>query len=144
MLRQKYNMNIKQLAKIITEDIRENNGLILEEAKCPGCGAKQEEPCPTPGCSFNLSKSPAANTSTKKAVKIASEFLWITAGGTWLIKAKDYEQAYRICIANRIKAGQTPEEAEKWFEHDDTLQPIEYNGTVTDSPYTGQLINPPI
>jgi hypothetical protein len=68
-------------------------------------------------------------------------FVWTTASGCWTLRAKDEDEAYRICIGNRIAAGQDAEEAVGWFAKDDTL--TEVDGELEDAPYGGELPEPP-
>lgn len=66
-----------------------------------------------------------------------AQFVWITGHGAHLVEAKDRDEAYRKVIANRMAAGQTVEEAEAWFEKDDSLHEID--GLINNEPYVGPL-----
>lgn len=49
-------------------------------------------------------------------------FLWSTQEWSKLVVAKDEDHAYEAVIQYRMQAcGQTREEAQGWFEHDDCL-----------------------
>lgn len=66
-----------------------------------------------------------------------AKFIWTTASGTWEVKADDEDRAFRTVIANRMAAGQTPEEAILSFRHNDAL--YEVDGEVSDAPFEGPL-----
>lgn len=51
--------------------------------------------------------------------------------------ADDEDRAFRTVIANRMAAGQTPEEAILSFRHNDAL--YEVDGEVSDAPFEGPL-----
>lgn len=57
--------------------------------------------------------------------------------GTMLLQAKDRDEAYRKVIACRLESCDSLEEAESWFEENDTL--VEIEGTLEQEPYEGEL-----
>jgi len=58
--------------------------------------------------------------------KVERLFVWITASGAWLLRAKDLNGAKERVLKNRMeKGGQTREEAEGWFRKDDQLHEID-------------------
>lgn len=85
----------------------------------------------------NLADRVASKLQAKKAegeLELRS-YVWATASGSWLIKAKDYSDAWLQAIKNRmaaeIQAGTPPSdalgEATRWFNKDDELVEIDDN-----------------
>lgn len=62
---------------------------------------------------------------------------WNNGEETQLVVAKDQEEAYRKVIALRMEVAESVEEAESWFEENDTLEQI--TGLLEIAPYKGEL-----
>jgi hypothetical protein len=51
-------------------------------------------------------------------------FCWVTDVGSYIIYARDEDEAVRIALASKMSGGQTLEEAVGWFKKDDRLYDI--------------------
>ena len=56
--------------------------------------------------------------------KKLKRFCWITNVGSYIIHAKNEDEAVRIALASKMSGGQTLEEAVGWFKKDDRLYEI--------------------
>jgi hypothetical protein len=69
------------------------------------------------------------NNIDKHIAKLSKEetkqYVWITGSGNWLVIANSHDEVYEKIMTNRMKAGQTRKEAERWFKKEDQLLEIE-------------------